>query len=130
VAGLTNPQLSAAGQSHLSQQSPALVLHGRAFTLARSILISASMSGTSDKLWMSLLAVMDVYFCRSKYKNQPSMTDIDTGKLEYVAQKGAVRFGILAVDNRVRSNDQGNSSYSTHMMPQGCTSLDITHAPG
>jgi hypothetical protein len=33
--------------------------------------------------------------------------DIDAGKLEYVAQKGTVRFRILAVDNRVRSNDQG-----------------------
>jgi hypothetical protein len=77
-----------------------------------------------------MLAGMDGNFRWGESKNQPSVSDIDARELEYVTQKGAVRFRVFTVDNRVRSNDQGNSSYSTHMMPQACTILDITHAPG
>jgi hypothetical protein len=40
-------------------------------------------------------------------ENQPSVAGINAGKLEHIAKKGPVGFGVLGVDNDMRSIDQG-----------------------
>lgn len=39
-------------------------------------------------------------------ENQPAVASINGGKLEHIAKKGPVGFGILGIDNNMRSIDQ------------------------
>ncbi len=66
-----------------------------------------------------VLGRMDRNFRWRQFENQPSMPHIHTGKLEYIPQKGPVRFRILAVDNRVRTDDHGNDLLCHSHVPTG-----------
>ena len=55
-----------------------------------------------------VLRRMDSDLRRRQAEDQPPMPDIDAGKLQYIAQEGAVGLRIRAVDNRVRSSNQRN----------------------
>jgi hypothetical protein len=39
-------------------------------------------------------------------ENQPTVAGINAGELEHIAKKGPVGFGILGIDNHMRSIDQ------------------------
>ena len=52
------------------------------------------------------LRIVECCLKRRHGENQPAVARIDAGKLEHIAEKGAIGFRILGIDNDVRSINQ------------------------
>ncbi len=53
-----------------------------------------------------LLGIMERGFQGRHGENQPAVASINTGKLEHIAKKGPVGFGILGIENNMSAIDQ------------------------
>ena len=60
-----------------------------------------------------LLGIMERDLKWRHGENQPAAAGINAGKLEHIAKKGPVGFGILGIDNDMRSIDEGLAFAST-----------------
>ena len=56
-----------------------------------------------------LLGIMERGFERRHGEDQPTVASINTGKLEYIAEKSPVGSWVLGVDNNMRSIDQSST---------------------
>lgn len=52
---------------------------------------------------------MDSGLCRGQSEDQPAFAGVDCGKLQDVAEEGAVSFRVLAVEEDVGAGDHGAS---------------------
>jgi hypothetical protein len=62
-------------------------------------------------------------------ENQPAAAGINAGKLEHIAKKGPVGFGILGIDNDMRSIDEGLAFASTGFASGSLTAPLGIHNP-
>src|ERR1035437_2152429 len=116
MARLVEPKVPAAGQRHMREQAPALVLYRRAGrTVLRQLLNHGLDIGTHQIELMDVVAVrrMNGDFRWGKAENKPPMPGVDAGELEEIAQKGTVWLRILAVDNRMRAGNHWDMPFPT-----------------
>src|SRR5215475_10867235 len=108
VLRLIDSQLAAAGQRECGQQTTALVLdrtgrraRGRKLVDDRPDIVTHQV----DLMPAVLLGWMYSDFRGRKCKDQPAATGIHVGETQHVAQEGAIRIGVLAVDDGMRATD-------------------------
>src|SRR5215471_17004843 len=89
------------GKPHLGNGTPSRLLHFRALnTLLRERShVGLQIVAHEVEFVGIVLRRMKCRFCRRQGEDQPAVTRIHRFELENVAEKGAIRFSVLAVDH-------------------------------
>jgi hypothetical protein len=105
---LIKTDLTSAGKRHLRDGAPALLLNARALN---ALLCEGSYFGFQivaheiQFIGMTRIGRVECGFRRRESEDQPAMTRVHGLEAEDVAEKCAIRFGVLAIDNDVSAND-------------------------
>src|SRR5262245_28363446 len=112
VARLIDAQSPTAGQRHVRQESPALILHRTAGDMLPLHLCDECgdvVEHQIEAVQVGFIPRMDGDLGRWQAKNQPSIADVDVGKLEDVAKKRAIGPSVRAVDDRMCTHEHGQT---------------------
>src|SRR5262249_36822527 len=111
VPWLIDTELSTSRQRDLREQTPTLVLNGRARNaplLHRGDELLDVVAHQIELVDVVILRGVDGHFCRRQTEDQPAFAHIDVRHPEHLAQKGAIGLRLLAVNDRMRSDDHGS----------------------
>src|SRR3989475_11405590 len=105
---LIKADLASAGKPHLRNGTPSCFLNFRALN---ALLCEGSHFGFQivaheiELVGVTLIGRVDCGFSRRQGEDQPAMTRIHGFETEDIAEKCAVRLGVLTVDNYVSAKD-------------------------
>lgn len=109
--GLVQADFTASGKRYSGQASPLDRLDRRTGDLVfRQPRHGRPEVITHEEKFVKIIFLrwMEGSFGRRQSKDQPAVSGVDCGKLENVAEKGAISLGILAVNNHVGTGDHGH----------------------
>src|SRR5438552_506534 len=112
VPRLVHAELSASRQSHFREVSPRLVVHWPA---SHALLFHVRheafevIAHEVELLHVVFFRRVHGHLCRRQSEDEPSSANVDVRKFQHFAKKRAVRVGILAVDDGVRTDDHPSS---------------------
>jgi hypothetical protein len=105
---LIEVDFASAGKAHLGDETPLRFLNFTAFHVLlrqRGHFGFQVIAHEVKLVKIVIIRGMECRFCRRQGKNQPAVTGVYGFETEDIAEKYAVRFGVFAVDNHVRSSD-------------------------
>ena len=106
---LVNTHVAAPGKGQCSKPPPPLVAHLRDGYLLRFEVSQSRGKVVAHEKKLVLVVLLGIVKCSLKWRhgeNQPAVASINARKLEHIAKKGPFGFGILGIDNDMRSIDQ------------------------
>jgi len=106
---LVNTHVAAPGKGQFGKPPPPLFAHLRNSHLLRFEVSQSRGKVVAHKEKLVLVVLLGIVKCRLKWRhgeNQPAVASINARKLEHIAKKGPIGFGILGIDNDMRSIDQ------------------------
>jgi len=106
---LVNTHVAAPRKRQFSKPPPSLFAHLRDSYLLRLEVGQSRGKVVAHEEKLVLVVLLGIVKCCLNWrhgKNQPAVASINARKLEHIPKKGPIGFGILGIDNDVRSIDQ------------------------
>ena len=118
VTRLIDTQLAAAGQRNLRQHAPALILRLTAGDAAIHHIGDERLDVVAHEVDLMHVVLSGRVYSHLGWRqpeDEPSVTDIDAGKLEDVTQESAVRFRVGTINDRVRADNHLDAGFPLSM---------------
>src|SRR3989442_1214544 len=106
---LINTDFAASGKSQCRKLPPALFAHLRDFHVLRFEVLQGRGKVVTHEEKLVLFFTFGIVECCLKWwhgENQPAVAGIYAGKLQNIAKKGPISFGILGINNDMSSINQ------------------------